>query len=202
MDFWRYTIMNVAIAYPSVLINQYLAEKVVQYLPDRYDGPLRFFPAQPTDVDTLTESFPDEAHDVFAIYDKLFKPRRRAFPHIKNEQTIYYFQKTNGNPEALFETLQILHDLLDRGDESAQEINAWVSSKTIGDTVTFGSGSLARDFKPVFFHNMKVIQLEESRDINNFKTIRTVMSAKVIIEYEYHIPQDFNNTPLPLPDES
>ena len=190
------------IAYPSVLINQYLAEKVVQYLPDCYDGPLRFFPASPTDVDTLTEAFPEESQDVFAIYDKLFKLRRKPFPHIKSEQTIYYFQKTNSNPEALFETVQIVHDLLDRGDESAQEINAWISSKTIGDTITFGTGSLARDFKPVFFHSMKVMQLEESRDINNFKTARTVMATKLIIEYDFHIPQDFNNTLPPIPDES
>ena len=187
-----------ATVYPSVFINQYLAEKVLQYLPNRYETALRFFPAQPTDIDALTESLPDESSDVFAIYDKLFKPRRKPFPHIKNEQTLYYFQKVNGNPEALFETIQVVQDLLDREDESAEEINSWIRSKIVDGVVTFGTGSLAREFKPVFFHKVRVFQLEESRDINNFKTVRTIMGGKVIVEYEFHVPQDFNNTPIPV----
>ena len=187
------------IAYPPVILNQYLTEKVPQYLPNTYYGPLRFFPAQPTDLESMTEMFSEESNDVFAVYDRLFRMRRGPFPHIKSEQTIYYFYKVSGAPEALIETTQTVFDLLDRGDESASEVNAWVSSQILDDRLVFGSGSLARTFKPVYFHNIKVFQLEESRDINQFKTTKTFMGSKMMIEYTYHIPQDFNNTPIPDP---
>jgi hypothetical protein len=77
-------------------------------------------------------------------------------------------------------------DLLDREDESAEEINQWIASKAIGGVLTFGSGSLARDFKPVRFHSFKVYQLEETRDTVSFDTVHTYSTNKIIIEYKYH----------------
>ena len=95
-----------AITYPPVLINEYLAEKVTDRLPDRFSGAFRFFPTLPTDINALTENFPAAANDVFAVYDRMFKMRRKPFPHIKCEQLLYYFYKMNSDPEALIETVQ------------------------------------------------------------------------------------------------
>lgn len=178
-----------AISYPPVFINQYLAEKVVNDLPDRFSGGLfRFFPTSPTDINALTEGFPEASADVFAVYDRMFRFRRSVFPHIKSEQLLYYFYKTNADPEALIETSQKVQDLLDREDESAQEVNDWVRSKIgVDGLVTFGTGSLARQFKPVFFHRIKVYQLEETRDIIDFGTARTYAGNKLIVDYEYHV---------------
>lgn len=176
-----------AISYPPVFINQYLSEKVTERIPDHFSGSFKFFPTLPTDINALTENFPGEANDVFGVYDRMFKNRRTAFPHVKSEQTLYYFYKMNSNPEALFETVQIIADLLDRGDESAQELNEWIASKVEDGMVTFGSGSLAREFKPVFFHELKVFQLEETRDIIDQKTSRTYAGSKLIVEYDYHV---------------
>ena len=185
-----------AITYPPVLINEYLAEKVLEVIPDAYFGnTMRFFPTLPTSIDSITEGFPEAANDVFGVYDRMFKLRRGPFPHIKNEQLLYYFYKTNQNPEALFETVQVVADLLDRGDESAQEVNEWISSKVVNGVITFGTGSLARNFNPVYFHDIKIFQLEETRDIIDFGTARTYAGNKVIIDYTYHIPKDANNDP-------
>ena len=186
-----------AIAYPPVLINEYLAEKVLQRIPESFFGNvMRFFPTLPTDINSITEGFPEASNDVFGVYDRMFKMRRGPFPHIKEEQLLYYFYKTNQNPEALFETVQVVQDLLDRGDESAQEVNEWVASKVGNDGfVTFGTGSLARKFKPVYFHNIKIYQLEETRDIVDFGTARTYAGNKIIIDYRYHTPTDPNNDP-------
>jgi hypothetical protein len=175
-----------AITYPPVFINQYLAEKVVELIPDQFSSNFKFFATSPTDIDSLTEGFPEASNDVFAVYDRMLKYRKTSFPHIKSEQTIYYIYKSNNNQEGLIETIQIIHDLLDREDESAQEINSWINSKINNGVVTFGSGLSARDFKPVFFHNIKMFQLQESTDIINFTTNRTYAGNKIIVDYEYH----------------
>jgi hypothetical protein len=184
-----------AISYPPVMINEYLAEKVTERLPDRFSGAFRFFPTLPTDINSLTENFPAASNDVFAVYDRMFKMRRKVFPHVKNEQLLYYFYKMNSDPEALIETVQIVADLLDRGDESAQEINAWTTGKLEEqgreDIIVFGSGLLAREFKPVFFHELQIWQLEETRDIIDFGTARTYAGNKIIIDYKYHT-QNYN----------
>jgi hypothetical protein len=175
-----------AISYPPVFINEYLAEKVTDKIPERFSGAMRFFPTLPTDISALTEGFPEASNDVFAVYDRMLKMRPGPFPHIKREQVIYYFYKTNSDPEALIETTQIVADLLDRGDESGQEINKWLKTKIVNGVVPFGSGSLQREFKPVFFHYLKVFQLQETRDIVDFGTARTYAGNKIIIDYCYH----------------
>lgn len=188
-----------AITYPPIFINEYLSEKIPAELsPQRFAGGyrMRFFPTLPTDINALTESFPEAAEDVFAVYDRMFRMRRKSFPHIKEEQLLYYFYKMNGDPEALIETSQLVSDLLDRNDESAEEINAWIKTKINPETglVTFGTGLLARDFKPVYFHETKIYQLQETRDIVDFGTARTYAGNKIIIDYKFHTNKsDYEN---------
>jgi hypothetical protein len=179
-----------SIAYPPVIINEYLSEKIGNAIPNRFSDGLRFFPTQPTDIDSLTEGFPEAAGDVFAVYDRMFKLRRGPFPHIKQEQLLYYFYKMAGDPEALIETSQLVSDFLDNGDESAQDINSWMISKVNHTTglITFGTGNLARSFKPIFFHELRVLQLQETRDVIDFGTARTYAGNKIIIDYSYHVP--------------
>lgn len=172
-----------AITYAPIFINNYLSEKIPEILADKFSSGLKFFPTAPTDINALTENFPEAATDVFGVYDRSFKMRRKAFPHIKCEQLLYYFYKMSGDLEALIETGQILHELLDREDESAQEVNSWIQSKVVNGIVSFGG----KEFKPVFFHSMKVFQLEESRDIAKSTTTRTFSASKIIVDYEYHI---------------
>lgn len=177
-----------AITHPPTLINAYLAEKIPASLPDRFSNAMKFFPTQPTDIAALTETFPEAANEVFAVYDRMFRMRKKAFPHIKCEQLLYYFYKMAGDPEGLIETTQVLSDLLDREDESADDLNKWISTKVVNGVIPIGD----KEFKPVFFHSMKIYQLQETRDVIDFATARTYAGNKIIIDYEYHT-QDYTN---------
>ena len=168
--------------YAPIFINQYLAEKIPAEIPNRFSGSLLFFPVSPTDINALTETFPEAANNVFAVYDRMFRMRHRAFPHTKSEQLLYYFYKMAGDPEALIETTQVIYDLLDREDESAEEINTWIQSKLVNGVLTIDG----KTFKPVKFHRFKVYQLQETRDIVNFATARTYAGNKIIVDYDYH----------------
>jgi hypothetical protein len=164
-----------AISYPPIFINEYLKEK----LPMTGRESMPFFPTMPTDLHSLTEYFPD---GMFAVFDRMFKMRRGPFPHIKCEQLLYYFYKVDGDPELLIEHTQRVQDLLDRADESAQELNAWIGSKLVNGIFTVAG----KEFLPVYFHNIKIYQLEETRDIIDFGTARTFAGNKLIIDYDYH----------------
>ena len=182
---------NVPISYPPVFINEYLSEKVVDRIPERFNGPLRFFPTFPIDIDAVVNDRPQQSYDVFGVYGRMLGNRGSVFPHIKREQTLYHFYKMSGDPEGLIETVQVVYDLLDREDESAQELNSWIQSKVIDGVVTFGSGRLARTFKPIFFHEIKTVQLEEGMDIAVRNSNRTFTAEKVSVQYKYHT-QDYN----------
>jgi hypothetical protein len=172
-----------AMSYPPIFINKYLAEKVAE----EFDGnfTLPFFPTMPTDIDALTETFP-LSNGTFAVYDRMFKYRRTPFPHIKSEQLLYYFYKMQGDSELMIEVSQKAYDLLDREDESAQELNEWIRSLPRNPNGTISFGNDPTEFNPVFFHKMKMYQLEETRDIVDFGTARTYAGNKIIVDYDYH----------------
>jgi hypothetical protein len=198
-----------AIDYPPIFINNYLAEKVSELFEEELQAGqrfnIRFFPTSPTDIDALTQGFPSSENNVFAVYDRMFKMRRGPFPHIKCEQLLYYFYKMSGDPVALIKTSQLVQDLLDRGDESAQEINAWIKQKlaeTPGPIVRVPNPEFplnrskdkliptvqfsGENFFLPFFHELKIYQLEETRDIIDFGTARTYAGNKIIIDYDWH----------------
>jgi hypothetical protein len=146
----------------------------------------------PTDIESLTETFPEAANDVFAVYDRMLKMRRKAFPHIKSEQVLYYFYKVAGDISGLLYTTQAVQDILDRGDESAEDLNTWITSlpRNAQGNVVFDE----EEFSPVHFHDIKIYQLEETRDIVDFGTARTYAGNKVIIDYTYHSPGYSSNS--------
>ena len=84
----------------------------------------------------------------------------------------------------IIETTQKVQDLLDNGDESAQELNAWISTKQSSDSpLTDDNGNT---LPAIFFHEIKIYQLEETRDIIDFGTARTYAGNKIIIDYCWH----------------
>jgi hypothetical protein len=195
MDRWKGWYLMTAIHAPHLFINNYLATKISELFKSET---MPFFPSMPTSINEFTEQFPEGA---FAVYDRMFKMRRKAFPHIKCEQLLYYFYRTSGGIEKLYETQQLLQDVLDRGDESAQELNSWIYNLWISqdektetgidiisgqeetkNIITFANKS----FLLPYFHEIKIFQLEETRDIIDFGTARTWAGNKVIIDYDWH----------------
>jgi hypothetical protein len=174
-----------AINAPHLFINAYLQSEISR----NFGTSTPFLPTLPADIDSLTETFP-ESNGFLAVYDRMLKLRRKAFPHIKCEQIMYYFYKSE-DPTLIYETQQLTQDLLDRGDESAQELNDWIKSYQASNpgepsngkkTATIGG----QDFLLPYFHEIKIFQLEESRDIIDFGTARTFAGNKIIIDYEWH----------------
>lgn len=161
---------------PVLWINKYLQSKLSGL---GFDG-VPFFPTSPSTIDNLTQSFA-ENNGVMATYDRMFKMNRKSFPHIKCEQLLYYFYATQENSITnMIQVTEIIYRLLDRFDESAEEINSWCSNRR----VDLGTDGLIDNI--FYFHNFRVYQLEETRDIIDFGTARTYAGNKIIIEFDYH----------------
>lgn len=194
---------------PILWINTYLQEKLAQLVsPTGSDlvssGPntpglgIPFFPTRPSTIDELTEQwvvindtrYPFDG--VFAVWDRMFRMRRRAFPHRKEEQVLYYFYGTQSGVEIkMIQVQEAVLRLLDRGDESAQELNEWARKKGQINVGTAQNPVLVSN--KFYFHEFKVYQLEETRDIIDFGTARTIGANKIIIDYSYHQHDDILN---------
>ncbi len=204
-----------AIHHPPSFINAYLQEKLA--LSQNLAVPM--FPTMPTDLAAATDGYSisnltDGSNGKFyfngaaAIYDRMFKMRRLPFPHIKSEQLLYYFYSLTTEAVAkLIEITQEIQDLLDRGDESAEEINDWIrryqeQNPGTPEPILDASGNQSivneipqfaptaqiggKDILLPYFHNIKIYQLQETRDIVNFATARTFAGNKIIIDYDWH----------------
>jgi hypothetical protein len=164
---------------PVLWINTYLQEKLSQYVQLTSNDLIPFFPTGPNTIEALTTSFPEGG--VMAVWDRMFRMRRGAFPHIKCEQILYYFYAQANNPiPTMVQIQEAVLRLLDRGDESAEDINVWARNHA-------PIGGMTCKF---YFHNFKIYQLEEARDIVDFGTARTYAGNKIIIDYDYHQTQD------------
>lgn len=188
--------MSVVIDHPPSFINAFLQQKLG---PDF--GAIPMFPTVPTDmaslaqgftIDDLTEGTLFSFNGNAAIYDRMFKMRRMPFPHIKCEQLLYYFNALEENAVPnLIRITQRIQDLLDRGDESAEDINKWISDNfDIQGTPNVDRPTVIIPGHGTFyvphFHNFKIYQLEETRDIVDFGTARTYAGNKIIIDYDWH----------------
>ena len=176
---------------PLLWINKYLQSKLSESL--GYVTP--FFPPSPFNLDDLTEKWmvlndvnTPVSNGVACTWDRLVKMNRSGFPHIKCEQILYYFYGLGEDSiPTMIQTQEAVLRLLDRGDESAEELNAWCANRKIrlDDGTTVDNMFL--------FHNFKVYQLEETRDIIDFGTARTYGGNKIIIDFDYHQDQDLTN---------
>jgi hypothetical protein len=168
---------------PVLWINNYLQTKLAT-IGTGIGVP--FFPSRPASIDELTEQWITVENNtypysgVMATWDRLIRMRRSPFPHIKQEQLMYYFYATaEGVTEQMVQVQEAVLRLMDREDETAEEINKWAEGKTIAGRTE----PLECKF---YFHKFRVYQLEEVRDIIDFGTARTYGGNKIIIDFEYH----------------
>jgi hypothetical protein len=165
---------------PALWVNHYLEEKLIDL---GFDA-VPIFPTTPSTINDLTEYFPQGG--VMGTYDRMIRLRRSPFPHIKTEQLLYYFYATAENSvlNMVKVTEQVLR-LLDREDESAEELNNWQKGKSI----TVDGETIQSNF---IFHKFRIFQLQEARDIVNFASAKTFGGNKIIVEFEYHLIEDIN----------
>jgi len=176
---------------PQLWVNAYLQEKLAEIIVDNPDTPqdetagigVPFFPSKPVSLDELTEKWVVvndqrlQYSGVMAVWDRLVRMRRSPFPHIKQEQLLYYFYATEDYvTEVMVQVQEAVLRLMDREDETAEEINEWAKNHA----------PIAGMNCQFYFHKFKVYQLEEVRDIIDFGTARTYGGNKIIIDFEYH----------------
>lgn len=103
----------------------------------------------------------------YIIYDRMLMARTSPFPYVKCEHIVYALK---GKEEDLMEWSLVLQRILDRQDDSAQEINEWNSKQEVP--------------AKVYFHSTSILQ-NTSTDVRDFST-RPFYISQFIVKADYH----------------
>lgn len=170
--------------FPPTFVNAFVNSELKEFglMPTGPEPFQPFFPAQvPDSVEGIYNDIPfirNNPDTTVIIFDRLIRFRPTTFYRHKREQLIYFIYSPNLTK--LLDTTRVIIECLDREDAAAQDLNFWISQNDVidenGDPIP----------KNVFFHNVKVYQADESRDILELASARTLGLNKLIIEYDYH----------------
>lgn len=168
---------------PSVINGYILSELAFHGLIADADliNPSPMVPAQfPTNIEDLYNdnvSIRQTDSPLLIVYDRLMRFRPTPFYAHKREQLIYFIYSTD--VAKLIDSVRVISSALDREDSSAQDVNSW---------------SIANVDSPnIFFHSTRVYQADESRDVAELASARTLFVNKVIVEYDYHVRTEPNS---------
>jgi len=146
-----------------------------------------FFPAAPTNIEQIYQDllvYSGETNPLLVSYDRMLRLRPSPLYIHKREQLMYYLY--NGSVDILFNAGNVISQLLDREDEAARQLNAWMTQKQASNNPIIDSSSGRPLELNIFFRNLKVYQADEGRDLLELGTVKTVYTNKYIIEYDYH----------------
>lgn len=173
--------------FPPHWINAYLFDKLSEYDDigiDKTQQLVPIFATTPTSTEEIYKNVVQSTtveQPLIIQYDRLMRFRPNSFYPIKKEQLLYYLYSTsiaNVNNANI-----VISQLLDREDEAARDVNAWAANNASTLNVPHN----------VFFHNIKVYQADETRDVLELASARTIFVNKIIIEYDYHAVWDTSN---------
>jgi hypothetical protein len=170
--------------FPPTFVNAFINSELKEFglMPTGPEPFQPFFPAQlPENVEGIYDGTPfirNNPDTTVIIFDRLIRFRPSPFYRHKREQLVYFIYSPSLSK--LIDTTRVIIECLDREDAAAQDLNLWISQNDVlddnGDPIP----------KNVFFHNIKVYQLDESRDILELSSARTLGLNKLVIEYDYH----------------
>lgn len=175
--------------FPPIFLNAYIIGQLENYnILTGYEQMSPIFPTSPTNIEDMFKNYigsPGVDDPLLIQYEKLVRFRTTPFYRNKKEQLIYYMYSTNLSK--VMNSYRIISDALDREDAAAQDVNAWLirEYQNIESNATYSS-NLRGIPNTVFFHNIKVYQADETRDVMELVSARTVYVNKLIIEYDYH----------------
>ena len=172
-------------AFPPYYVNKYINAQLTDFgILSGYEQMVPIFPTSPTNIEDVFKNYigaPGVGDPLLIQYERLVRFRVGPFYPRKREQLIYYLYCTDLSKVS--DAHRIITDCMDREDASAQDLNKWVGEHP----EAFPGG------RNVFFHNSRVYQADETRDILELASARTVYSNKLIIEYDYHSAQSYYN---------
>lgn len=170
--------------FPPTFLNAYINSELKEFglIPDGPNPFQPFFPAQsPINIEDIYNDsiyIKNNPNAIVVMFDRLVRFRPSPFYRHKREQLVYFIYAPDLSK--LFDSTRVIIECLDREDAAAQDLNSWISLNDIKDendnTIT----------PNVMFHNIKVYQADEARDIAELASARTLFLNKLVIEYDYH----------------
>jgi hypothetical protein len=175
--------------FPPTFLNRYILSELAFYgLVADSDllspGVNPMVPAQiPTNIEDLYNDsiqIRQTESPVLIVYDRLMRFRPTPFYAHKREQLIYFIYSTDVGK--LIDSVRVISNALDREDASAQDVNSY----SLSNPILNSSGQVSIPYN-IYFHNTRVYQADESRDVAELASARTLFVNKLIVEYDYHI---------------
>lgn len=173
--------------FPPLFINGYLQQQFKDFnIIGQGINDSVFMAVTPSNIDELYNNilegnaYPDP---LMIVYDRMLRVNPSPFYMRKREQVIYTIHSTS--LDKVLGAHRVISEALDRMDASAEDVNAWIAKNPVLD----GNASVQN----VYFHNFKVYQINETRDLLDLASVRTIFRNKIIVEYEYHIVNPYYN---------
>ena len=163
-------------SFPPALLNGYILAQLDRFgiTNSTVSQMSPIFPTAPGNIEEVFKNYidaPNVQDPLFIQYETLARLRTSPFYPKKTEQLVYYVYTTNQSK--LMDAMRVIKAALDREDSSAQDVNKWAQDSYTG-TITAS------------FHYTRVFHIDESRDLLELGSARTVFKNKVIIQYCYH----------------
>ena len=166
-------------AFPPSYINMYIKQQLSDFgILSGYEQMEPIFPVSPTNLDDVFKNYigaPGEENPLLIQYDRMIRFRPNPFYAHKREQLMYTLYCTK--MDKIYDATRIIFESLDREDAAAQDINKYVQSEYNAGNITTPN---------VMFHNLRVYQADETRDLIELASVRTTYANKIIVEYDYH----------------
>jgi hypothetical protein len=167
-------------AFPPFYLNAYVKDQLQEFgILAGVEQLTPIVPTVPTNIEDLFKNYvgaPGVDDPLIITYERLIRFRPTPFYRRKREQIVYYLYSTTWSKVA--DAHRIIVDALDREDSAAQDIILWMSEN-------IGLNKFPEPIN-VHFHNIRVYQADETRDILELASAKTVYGNKLIIEYDYH----------------
>jgi hypothetical protein len=164
-------------AFPPTFVNQYVVEQLKLFgILSGAEQMVPVFPTSPTNIEDVFKNYigaPWVSDPILIQYERLIRFRPSPFYRNKREQLVYYLYCTDLSK--INNSHRIITDALDREDSAGQDVNAFCSTEAT-EELPFN----------VYFHSFRVYQVDETRDLLDLASARTVYANKLIIEYDYH----------------
>ena len=173
--------------FPPTFLNRYILSELEHYeLISDVDliNPTPMIPAQvSTNIEDLYNDsiqIRQSESPILIVYDRLMRFRPTQFYLHKREQLIYFIYSTDVGK--LIDTVRVISSALDREDSSAEDVNRY----NINNPILDANADISTPFN-IMFHSTRVYQADESRDVAELASARTLFVNKLIVEYDYHV---------------
>lgn len=162
--------------YPEIILNKYVWKQFELNKTSIYNNYgssiIPFFPV--TDIQAGNTAWGTKP---YIVYDSFMRARttRKYFYPIKSGQLMYSIK---GQVSEIYEWRDFIHNVLDREDDSAKDVNEY-------------SGEFLNNTR-VYFHCINAYQINYIGNTTEQQGQRKSYSTNLMIKYDYHISDVYN----------